>query len=51
MSDKNIEIMKKIIQEKNEKCSQQGAILRPKKSIGGSRKAKKNIKQGGVFDK
>ncbi|MBI6872585.1 hypothetical protein [Clostridium aciditolerans] len=50
MSDKNIEMMKKIIEAKKNKSSQQGA-LRPEKNIGGSRKAIKSGKTGGLFDK
>lgn len=51
MSDKNIEIMKKIIEEKKKKSSQQGSIPRADKKIGGSRNAHKNNKAGGLFDK
>lgn len=50
MSDKNIEMMKKIIEAKKNKSSQQGT-LRPEKNIGGSRKAVKSNKHGGLFDK
>lgn len=51
MSDKNIEMMKKLIEAKKEKSSQQGSILRPEKSTGSARKGVKNKKQGGQFDK
>lgn len=51
MSDKNIEMMKKLIEEKKKKSSQQGCSMRADKSIGGSRKAVKKNKQGGLFDK
>lgn len=51
MSDKNIEIMKKIIEDKKKKSSEQGSISKPDKVIGGSRKAFHNRKQGGLFDK
>lgn len=51
MSDKNVEIMKKIIEEKKKRSSQQGSISRPERSIGSSRKGISNKKQGGQFDK
>jgi len=50
MSDKNIEMMKKLIEEKKKKSSQQGSNLRPQKNIGGTSKAKINKKTGGLFD-
>lgn len=43
--------MKKIIEEKKNKSSQQGALKRPDKSMGGTRKAMRNKKSGGLFDK
>lgn len=51
MSDKNIEMMKKILEEKKQKSSKQGNDQRPQKSIGGTRKAIRNGKTGGLFDK
>lgn len=51
MSDKNIEMMKKIIEEKKKKGAEKGTVLRPDKSIGSSRRGHSNTKQGGVFDK
>lgn len=51
MSDKNIEMMKKLIEEKKQKGSQTVNGLRPDKNIGGTRKAKRTNKSGGVFDK
>jgi hypothetical protein len=51
MSDKNIEMMKKLIEEKKKKGSQQGSNQRPDKSIGTSRVGRINKKQGGQFDK
>lgn len=51
MLNKNIELMKKIIEEKKKKSSQQGSIGRPSKNIGESKKANRNKKTGGVFDK
>lgn len=51
MSDKNIEMMKKIIEAKKKKSSQQGSHLRADKNIGGTRKAIINKKTGGLFDK
>lgn len=50
MSDKNIEMMKKIIESKKKKGLQQGVPLRPNKKIGKSKKAIINNKQGGLFD-
>lgn len=49
--DKNIEMMKKLIEEKKKKSAGQGLSKRPQKSIGKSHKAFKNVKNGGVFDK
>jgi hypothetical protein len=51
MSDKNIELMKKIIEEKQKESSKQGSNKRANKSIGSSKKAFKKNKKGGVFDK
>lgn len=50
MSEKSIEMMKKLIEEKNKKNIKQGSGLRAEKSIGGSQKAFRNKKSGGVFD-
>ncbi|MBC7959682.1 MAG: hypothetical protein H7X94_07435 [Vallitaleaceae bacterium] len=50
MSEKNIEMMKKLLQEKNTKTTQ--GNLRPDKNIGGdARKGFNNKKSGGIFDK
>jgi hypothetical protein len=51
MSEKNIEMMKKLIEAKKQKGAEQGSNLRPDKSIGTSRGGVKNKKQGGQFDK
>jgi hypothetical protein len=52
MSDKNIEMMKKLIEEKKKKGSGQVEGLRPEKSIGSFRKGSKGGKKtGGLFDK
>lgn len=52
MSDKNIEMMKKLIEEKKNKGTKEGNSLRPEKSTGTARKGfYKNTKQGGQFDK
>ncbi len=52
MSDKNIEMMKKLIAEKNKKGAQKGGNLRPNKSIGSASKGSRgNKKTGGLFDK
>ena len=53
MSDKNIEIMKRIIEEKKKKSSEQGSIGRPDKGKGKGPTSKgfSTNKNGGVFDK
>lgn len=51
MSNKNIEAMKKIIEEKKKKSAEQGGIPRADMNIGEVRKAFKNKKSGGLFDK
>jgi len=52
MEDKNVEMMKKIIESKKEKSSNQGLNLKPNRVIGEHRKgAKSNKKSGGVTDK
>lgn len=50
MSDKNIEMMKKIIEEKKKKGLAKGSNLRPEKNIGTTKKARLNKKTGGLFD-
>lgn len=51
MSDQNIAMMKKILEEKRKKGMQNDTLLRPDKSIGKSKKGFKNKKHGGAFDK
>ncbi|GAA0122961.1 MAG: hypothetical protein KID00_01280 [Clostridium argentinense] len=51
MTNKNIEMMKKIIEEKKNKSSNQKGMQRAEKSIGQTRKGKNSKKSGGVFDK
>ncbi len=51
MSDKNIEIMKQIIEEKKKKSSMQKSLKRAEKKKGTPRKGFNNTKSGGVFDK
>jgi hypothetical protein len=52
MSDKNIEMMKKLIEEKKKNGSSNGGKLIPDKSIGSSSKrCRSNKKTGGLFDK
>lgn len=52
MSEKNIEMMKKLIEEKKNKGAAKGGSLRPDSTIGHHRKASRsNKKQGGVTDK
>ena len=51
MSDKNIEMMKKLIEEKKKKGMENSSKLRPNKNaIGGTHKGFKNKKTGGLFD-
>ena len=50
MSDKSIELMKKLIEEKKNKGLNNGN-KRPDKSIGNKQKGFNNKKTGGVFDK
>lgn len=51
MSDKNIEMMKKLIESKKNKGKVNGGTLQPAKTIGAAHKAFRNTKQGGVTDK
>lgn len=51
MPDKNIEMMKKLIEAKKNKGQVNGGTLHPTKAIGTTHKAFKNKKQGGVTDK
>lgn len=51
MSDKNIEMMKKLIEAKKEKSKEKGSFLRADKNIGTPKKGIKNKKTGGLFDK
>ena len=51
MSDKNLEMMKKLIEAKKMKGSKSGSLGRPEKTIGASKKARISTKSGGVFDK
>jgi len=50
MSDKTMEMMKKLIEEKKQKGTAKGNNLRPDKSIGSTKKAVSNKKTGGLFD-
>lgn len=51
MSEKNLEMMKKLIEAKKMKNSQKNSLGRPEKTIGTSKKASISTKKGGVFDK
>lgn len=52
MTDKNIEMMKKIIEEKKMKGSKSNLVQRPEKNTGHTRKAiRSGKKSGGLFDK
>ena len=51
MSKESIELMKKLIEAKKIKSSEQGSTLRPGKIIRtGANKAIRNTKKGGLFD-
>ncbi|MCY6485146.1 hypothetical protein OW763_12435 [Clostridium aestuarii] len=51
MSQKNIEMMKKLIEEKKKNSANQKNGLRPTKVIGNQRKGIKSHNGGGLFDK
>ena len=51
MPDKNIELMKKIIEAKKNSSRTPNSTDKPQKIIGSTHKAFKNLKQGGIFDK
>jgi hypothetical protein len=51
MADKNIELMKKLIEEKKNKSSNSSSTGRATKSIGNTQKAFRNSNGGGLFDK
>lgn len=51
MSEKNMEIMKKLIEEKKAKNLNNDSNVRPDKNIGKSHKAFNNKKTGGALDK
>ncbi len=47
----NMDLMKKIIEEKRQKTKEQDKLKRPDKQIGEARKRIKQHKGGGLFDK
>ncbi|MGE4273549.1 MAG: hypothetical protein AB7E31_11850 [Desulfitobacterium sp.] len=49
--DKNIELMKKIIEDKKKKSAQQGGPNKATAKIGQTRGGIKSYKKGGLFDK
>ena len=51
MSDKNIEMMKKIIEEKKKKSAEQGFIPRANMNTTEIRSGFRSKKKGGLFDK
>ena len=51
MSDKNIEMMKKLIEAKKSKGNEKGSYLRANKNMGKATKGINNKKTGGLFDK
>lgn len=51
MDENTLERMKRLIEEKKLKSSQQGGALKPTQKIGEKRKGIKRRKVGGMFDK
>ncbi len=51
MVDKNIEMMKKLIEAKKQKSSEQGWVAQYDKKMGKRRTPGRKIKKGGLFDK
>jgi len=51
MSEKNLDIFKKIIEEKKEKSAKQGVGKRAPSMLGNPRAASKKQRKGGLFDK
>lgn len=51
MVDKNMEMMKKIIEEKKKKSASQGGFSKATKTLGGKGKDIKQHRKGGLFDK
>jgi len=51
MSDKNIDLMKKIIAAKKANTQAPSSNKKAQKTIGSSQKAFKKVQQGGLFDK
>lgn len=49
--DKNVELMKKIIEEKKKKSAQQGGHIKHSQKMGQTRGGIKAHKKGGLFDK
>ncbi|EHL06618.1 hypothetical protein HMPREF0322_02667 [Desulfitobacterium hafniense DP7] len=49
--DKNIELMKKLIEEKKKKSAQQGGPNKAAAKLGQARGGIKSHKKGGLFDK
>ncbi len=51
MTDKNVELMKQLIEDKKKKSDSQMGDKRAPGSIGSARKGIKKYKKGGLFDK
>jgi len=51
MSEKNIEMMKKLIEAKKQKSKEKGSYLRAENSMGKAQKGRNSKKTGGLFDK
>lgn len=51
MTNKNLEMMNRLIQAKREKSAQQGGAIRHDQKMGEKRGGVKKHKKGGLFDK
>ncbi len=51
MTDKNIEMMRKLIEAKKQKSAEQVGFVRHDQKVGEARKGIKKHKKGGLFDK
>ncbi|MDW7673213.1 MAG: hypothetical protein SCK28_01630 [Bacillota bacterium] len=51
MTDKNKEMMKKLVEAKKQKSAAQKSNLRGQETLGSRREGVKNFRKGGLFDK
>lgn len=51
MTNKNLDMMKKLIDAQKQKSSEQSGVTRHDRKIGEQRTAVKKFKKGGLFDK